>query len=119
MRKKLKQYYNQRTSFTGTFVRYGMKRGFNGLPLKTMLLSDIRLLNQDKVLADHLWFTVGKRLGSLELKEGDVISFDARVTSYQKGYKGFREDVFDKPISTDFRLSYPTRVKILNETHSC
>ncbi len=37
------------------------------------------------------------------------ISFHARVTCYEKGYKGYREDVY-KPMKIDYRLSNPTKM---------
>ena len=59
------------------------------------------------MVADHIWFTdtLGfRKLG--ELKEGDVVRFNARVRPYYKGYLGdgseFRE--------LDYKLSYPTRI---------
>lgn len=35
----------------------------------------------------------------------------ARVSIYEKGYKGYRNDVFDRPIEKDYRLSRPTKIK--------
>lgn len=29
----------------------------------------------------------------------------------EKGYKGYRNDVFDRPIEKDYRLSRPTKIK--------
>jgi hypothetical protein len=52
---------------------------------------------------------VGKQLAALDLQIGDVISFQARVTAYEKGYKGYRDDVY-KPIEIDYRLSNPTKI---------
>ena len=42
----------------------------------------------------------------------DVVKFDARVSLYVKGYKGYRNyDLrFDRPLRIDYRLSYPTQV---------
>jgi len=44
------------------------------------------------------------------LREGDTISFDARVGEYMKGYFGRREDVYVPP-SVDWRFARPTNVK--------
>jgi len=61
---------------------------------------------------------LGKQLAALDLQIGDVISFHARVTCYEKGYKGYREDVY-KPIKIDYRLSNPTKIsKIASATDS-
>ena len=38
-----------------------------------------------------------------------IYAFHARVTCYEKGYKGYREDVY-KPMKIDYRLSNPTKI---------
>jgi hypothetical protein len=55
-------------------------------------------------------FPKGKQLAALRLQPGDLVQLAARVTTYTKGYKGRREDVW-KPVETDYRLSYPTNVR--------
>jgi hypothetical protein len=62
-------------------------------------------------LAEHLWFTCGK--WSFGLAPGDVVEFDARVGDYVKGYQGRREDVYDVPVSRDWKLQRPTKVLVL------
>lgn len=46
------------------------------------------------------------------ITEGCTVEFDARVTTYIKGYKGRRDDVFDAPLEMDYKLERPTRVVI-------
>ena len=110
MRKGLAKMEGVRSSFEGVFVRFGSKTSYKGYPQSTLLLRDVRELGSDENIADHIWFTVGKRLASLILVEGDRVQFDARVTPYEKGYKGYRDDVYDSPIEFDYRLSFPTKV---------
>lgn len=76
---------------------------------ETILLQDV-LLN-GKVVTDHLWFDLTKGFKSADLSPGDVVEFCARVSVYEKGYKGYRNDVFDRPIEKDYRLSRPTKIK--------
>jgi hypothetical protein len=97
-----------RTTFRGTFERLGTKNGYMG-PEKTVLLKDIENIG-GKIICDHLWFNLTKGFSRLGLRQGDVVEFDARVTKYEKGYKGRRWDVY-KPIETDYKLSHPTKVK--------
>lgn len=112
MRKELTRYIEIRGTFTGTFIRKGMKNGYKG-PLETILLGNIRNENGD-ILTDHLWFNMTKGFKSLgKLEEGDIIQFNARCKGYEKGYKGYRDDVY-KPIEKDFKLSHPTKIKKLN-----
>lgn len=114
MRKELAKINGIRSRFEAIFVRFGSKTNYKGYPESTVLFSEIKSLNDGKILADHVWFTCGKRLDALHLCEGDIVQFDARVTSYIKGYRGYRDDVYDAPIEKDYRLSFPTKlVKVL------
>jgi hypothetical protein len=109
MRMKLAQYKGKRRRFEGTFERFGTKAGYKGPERTLVLLNVIDVFTRDTV-TDHLWFTVGKQLDSLDLKEGDVIRFDARVTRYLKGYVHRDED--NREI--DYRLSFPTKFLKIN-----
>ena len=115
MRQELKELQGIRDRFSGVVERFGEKPSFRGYPKKTVLLKDITHLQSKKQVTDHLWFTIGKRLE--ELKVGDLVEFDARVTTYEKGYKGYRDDVFC-PIEIDYRLERPTKVQVVNIKNS-
>lgn len=109
MRKELKKINEERRTFTGMFERFGIKNGFKG-PEKTILLISIKD-SENKIVAEHLWFNYTKGFQKLgELKEGDVIKFNARVKKYEKGYKGYRDDVLYSPIKTDYKLSHPSKI---------
>lgn len=111
MRAELAKLYGKRRRFHGIFVRFGKKAAYKGRPLTTILLKDITDVASKEIVTGHLWFTVGKRFDALDLEEGDVVRFDARVTSYEKGYMGHRE--FDDIVvpETDYRLSFPSKVE--------
>lgn len=110
MREELAKRKGKRERFQGTFSRFGVKAGWKR-PLRTMLITSVVEISTGKEVTDHLWFTVGKRFDALDLKEGDVVRFDARVTSYQKGYMGHKElDEIVVP-QTDYRLSFPSKVE--------
>jgi len=111
MRPELAKLFGKRRRFQGVFVRFGKKSAYQGGFLTTILLKDIVDVVSQKVMTEHCWFTMGKRFEKLELKEGDILRFDARVTDYVKGYQGRRgEDDYDyKPVERDFRLSFPTK----------
>ena len=114
MRKKLKEIGSQdRHTFTGIFIRTGWKSGYKG-DLQTVLLQDVKDSNGE-VITDHLWFNLTKGFQSADLHEGDIVQFDARVARYEKGYKGYRMDVYC-PIETDYKLSFPTKVKNLGKS---
>ena len=110
MRKLLKQQMGRRGEFRATVAQFGTKSAFRGPDLSTMLLKDVKD-ETGQIVTDHLWMTVGKQLSRLNVQVGEEIVFVARVTRYEKGYKGFREDVFAALPSTDYRLSYPTKVR--------
>lgn len=110
MRKLLKQQEGRRGEFRGTVAQFGTKRAFRGPDLPTMMLRDVKD-ETGQIVTDHLWMTVGKQLSRLNVQVGEKIVFVARVTRYEKGYQGSREDVFAAPLSTDYRLSYPTNAR--------
>jgi len=110
LREELAKLCGKRRRFEGVFERFGQKSGYKDV-LTTILLSAVKDMFSGTVVTDHLWFTMGKRFEALKLTKGDVVRFDARVTSYEKGYMGRQdEDAYDfKPVETDYRLSFPSK----------
>lgn len=43
---------------------------------------------------------------------GGIVEFDVRVTTYEKGYKGYRDDVYDAAVKTDYKLKRSTKVEV-------
>lgn len=107
-RAALKSRDGQRFRIRARIERFGQKSGFRGPPVKTLLLRDVVDDNTGQPLTDHVWMTAGQ--WATMLREGDTISFDARVSEYMKGYFGRREDVYVPP-SVDWRFERPTNVK--------
>lgn len=97
----------ERHEFMGTVERYGYKNGYRGYTVKTILLIDV-CLSSGEELTDHLWLNCGKSFEGL--KEGDKITFNARVKEYNRGYNGYREDIYI-PSERDFGLERPTKVQ--------
>jgi hypothetical protein len=112
MRQQLKTINGQRQTFTGVVERLGYKNDFGHTKL-TLLLKDVKD-SEGNIVTDHLWFNLTKGFNKLGLQSGNAVRFDARVKEYSKGYMGFREDVFDKPIQKDYKLSHPTKIKKLH-----
>ena len=110
MRKKLRKLKGKRQTFVATVERFGHKPAYRGPDVPTLLLVDVCTIGGEKI-CNHLWMTAGK--WSSELKPGDTFKFDARVASYIKGYRGYRNDVFDAPISKDYKLQRPTKVALI------
>lgn len=109
MRKKLRNMNGQRMRFTATVERFGEKSSFRGPPAKTVLLGNVCVAGDESIVTDHIWFTKGKSWDATVA--GCTVEFDARVTKYEKGYKGNRE-VYDSPITIDYRLERPTKVEV-------
>jgi hypothetical protein len=113
MRKELASKIGERGTYIATFSRNGIKNGYKGI-VRTVLLTNLKD-HLGKVVTNHLWMTEGKQLARLNLKPGDVIQFEGRVDTYIKGYRGYRDDVYDAPIEEDYRLVYPTKFKKIIE----
>ena len=111
MREQLARREGYRFLCRAVVDRFGNRTGWKGRPVLTLLLRDVVEAKTGTVLTDHLWFTVGK--WSEGLAAGDVIGFEARSGDYIKGYRG-RRDVDDAPpVSRDWRLERPTKVRVL------
>ena len=108
VRKGLQKINGVRATFQGEFIKIGSKSGYK-YPQPTLLLCNIK--NMDgQIISDHLWFNYTKRFDDLgELRQGDVLRFDARVKKYERGYNGRREDVY-VPSTWDYKLSHPTHI---------
>lgn len=98
----------KRHRFRGTFEKYGFKysdwKKEHAKP--TLLLTEIYLIHEDEIelISDHIWLnlTLGfNRLGILT--KGDIVAFDGRVATYQKGY-------YLKGYSKDYKISHPSKV---------
>jgi hypothetical protein len=109
MRKALAAREGERATYQGTVERFGTKSGWRGRRAKTILLKGICDAT-GKPIYGHQWFNLTQAFAALNLQPGDTVAFDARVEPYEKGYFGPREDVY-KPAASDYKLSYPTRVR--------
>lgn len=112
-RKKLRKIKNERSTFVGEFVRYGLKSSKKSPgPDRTLLLKSVRRASGGDVLTDHLWFNVTEGFAALgNLTAGDLVRFDARVVPYTKGYRGLRvAAMIENPVTDDHKLSHPTNI---------
>jgi len=108
MRNELKKKKNQRLKFTGVVKKFGQKRTFTGFSEPTICISDIKF-EDGQPATTHVWFTIGKGISAINLVEGDVICFEARISTYTKGYVNYRDYIDNR--ETDFKLNYPTKIK--------
>lgn len=109
-REKLEKLGNEkRFTFEGVFKRMGFKHTYTKekpIYLPTLVLAHVKCDGEE--MTDHLWINYTKGFGKLgELKEGDVIQFDGRISSYTKGY-------YADPKKVDYDVERPTKVKLLN-----
>ena len=102
--------------FTGRVDRFGVKtyKSERSVSL-TVMLKDIREDETGQIIADHVWMTLDENLKGLKLEVGDVISFDAEVSKYKKGYLGNRKNVIKQPSQTDYRVGDPTNIIKIKE----
>lgn len=113
VRTELRKYQEQRFKIKGVVSRFGKKSAFKGRELDTILFINIVKASDDSFLTDHIWFTKGKWAENLQVN--DVVEFDVRVKTYEKGYKGYREFIeFEKPIVKDWKFSHPSNVQIIS-----
>src|SRR5690606_20177838 len=111
MRTKLATDEGVRKKFKAVFSRLGKKVNYNGHAEDTILLINIVDAETGKPVADHVWFSYTKGFEKINLIEGVVISFDARVKQYTKGY--VNKSLGMKKRTVDFKLSHPTKIAVL------
>lgn len=109
MRKELEKINGKRVRFKAIVERFGTKNNWHGFPEKTILLKDVVFIETGEMATDHIWFTVGKTIDALCLSEGDIISFDARIGDYVKGYVNHRRGIDDRQV--DYKLNRPTNFR--------
>lgn len=120
MREELQKRDGKRGLFTAVFARYGRAKGFQGREIVTCLFTDVRDSTGQQV-TDHIWFKCGKGFSMLGMKGGEHVEFEARVKPYFKGYRGRRYSdgwTGDEggAQEKDYRLSFPTKLKIVGES---
>ena len=86
MREKLEKLNGQRIKVQATFKKIGeIVSSYQGRTTKTVLFVDVKD-EEGNIIADHIWFKFIQSFKNLDLQEGDIITFTARVCKYQKGY---------------------------------
>ena len=78
MRENLKLMLGERITVEGTYVNVRKKAGGKLL----VLFKDIKLLNSNKVISDHIWISATKEMNNFE--SGERVIFCAEVYKYKK-----------------------------------
>lgn len=94
MRQRLEPYYQETHIFTARFQKYSKTiHGSNVVCLVGLCLGG-------QAVADHIWIHRSKQVKQLELKNGDMVEFEARVCKYARDW--FAVEIED--ISLDYGL---------------
>lgn len=123
MRTELQKRDGARGEFSATFERYGRAKvkipkygKFRNAPtmeVVTLLFRDVQD-STGKQVTDHLWFRTCKQWAALGLHAGERVKFEARIVPYQKGYAGRDEFGDEGGRETDFKLSHPTKARLVS-----
>ena len=110
MRTKLKTIgTDTRNRYIANVGRMGIMNPYKDELQRTMVLHNVKRADTGEVVADHVWLKVYTTLENLDLRQGDVISLNARVKPYMKGY------YLDAP-ELDYCLSYPSKIVVESRT---
>jgi hypothetical protein len=104
-RDKLRSRDGERFRIIATFARSGLHGDE-----QTVLLTDIVDAETGEHLVDHVWLKAGEWIAPF--MGDDRIAFDARVTSYVKGYLGAR-DVVGRSPGRDWKFERPTKCELV------
>jgi hypothetical protein len=113
IRKKLAAEEGERKKFRAVFSRFGKKVNYQGYSETTVLLTQVVDVDQKIVVTDHAWFSYTKGFENIKLEEGMIVSFEARVKAYTKGYVNKRYGINQQKM--DYRLSHPTKIEVVAE----
>lgn len=109
-RTKLGTEKGKRKKFQAIVSRFGKKVNYKGYSEETVLLTMIKDLETNINVADHLWFCFTKGFEKANIKEGNIIEFEARVKEYKKGYVNKQLGINNK--KKDFKLSHTTNIVV-------
>lgn len=110
MRQELQKREGRRKRFRATIDRCGTKYGWRGESLPTVLVTNVYDIEDDELVADHVWLNRTKSMDGIIFRKGEIIEFDARVGTYVKGYLGhdFMKRLENPPM-LDYQLTRPTK----------
>ena len=110
MRDALLPLVGQRITVTATVMRLGSRTAWTGIKEPTILFGPLHD-TEGNLLADHLWFSLGKRLAALTPQPGDVLTLSGRVAPYHRRRKQWHGEAVR--YDDDLGLVYPSRCAIL------
>lgn len=108
VRKKLEKIgKKERHTYEALYGGVGFKVSYRDHYLPVLLLKDVK--HDGVVVADHLWVNYTKGFSKLgQLEDNDVIVFDGRLVTYEKGY-------YTEKRQREYGLERPTKIHLLNE----
>ena len=110
MRTNLKKIgFDEPHTYIATFSHTSTRRDDMYCLQDTILLTDVYKADTMEFMTDHLWFDFTIGLRDAKLQKGDRIQFEAKVETYERGYKGYYDGTYP-PITIDFKLSRPTNI---------
>lgn len=113
MRKLLAKDAGERKKFRAVFTRFGKKINYKGHSEMTVLLTSVKDVETNQVVADHIWFAYTTGFEKASLTESALIQFEARIKEYSKGYVNKQYGINNR--KRDYKLSHPTKIKVVKE----
>ena len=121
MRKNIKKLNSRNYRFIAKVESFIFKESEHSIVKETILLTDIRLFSNKKIISDHIWIknhndliTFKKSIIELNINKGDYITFTAKKDDYTKCYHGnIRGKSNLKICSSDYTLTNYTKIQKL------
>lgn len=110
MRLALKNRVGIRERYTATVQKFGTRPGSNGQSQLTICFEKVTD-DLGESVAEHIWMVYSDPFRALQLQPGDVVSFEARVQKYRKGYAGWRDGEL-RSFGVDYQLINPSAVRL-------
>lgn len=107
MKKRIKKISKERKNFFGIFEGDFTENDFFGNQIKKIIFSNITDFNGN-LIKERQEFIYSNDFIKNDLKIGDVVQFDARITQKPRGYLGSRKNIVDDNL--EITLVRPTKI---------
>ena len=107
MKKRVKKITKERKNFSGVFEGDYIENDFFGNQIRKIVFSNI-VDPKGKLIKEKQEFIYSNDFIKNDLKVGDIVEFNARITHKPKGYLGSRKEIKDDEL--EINLMRPTKI---------
>ena len=104
----------KRSTYQGTFIRYGFYKVQNK-KIKTVLLTDVKEVSTGNIVCSHVWTMYNSSFCKASPLKFDTLQFRATAESYLKTGLGYKAVGFIPPKISDIKLVLVRKVRNISK----